>query len=407
LKQAPTNLRGFAIKTKPPDESEASGLDFHRIVTAYRHLLSKPSLSRSEEIAVDEISRKLYDLLLAPLEDYFAGKTELLIIPEGILAFVPFETLKMPDGRYLVERYDIRYAQSLAINEMIEKRIALRNRGAARQDGEPALLAFGGAVYNPETYQDDMHGSEGTTVAEPLHEPDQDSNAAAEFGSESHFSRFREETLSAMNRNMSARGAYAALGLAGWSNLPGTLAEVKSIGRIVGNSTIVTGGEAGESRVKELSHSGALKNYRIVHFATHGIVVPDFPELSAIVLSLESEGDGGDDGYLTMKEISRLDMDADFVNLSACETGLGAVYSGEGIVGLTQAFLVAGANGLSVSLWQVADDSTMKLMVGLYELVSRQDLTYYQALNEMKRRFIRDPDYQKPFYWAPFVYYGK
>ena len=76
------------------------------------------------------------------------------------------------------------------------------------------------------------------------------------------------------------------------------------------------------------------------------------------------------------------------------------------MVGLTQAFLVAGANGLSVSLWQVADESTMEFMIGVYELTTEKGLSYREAMNEMKRRFIRDQRYGRPFYWAPFVYYG-
>ena len=108
-----------------------------------------------------------------------------------------------------------------------------------------------------------------------------------------------------------------------------------------------------------------------------------------------------------MREISQLELAADFVNLSACETGLGKIYSGEGVVGLTQAFLVAGANGLSVSLWQVADESTMNFMVGLYRLVRSGSLDYAHAMTAIKRSFILDPRYRNPFYWAPFVYYGR
>ena len=108
-----------------------------------------------------------------------------------------------------------------------------------------------------------------------------------------------------------------------------------------------------------------------------------------------------------MKEIAALDLHADFVNLSACETGLGKMYGGEGVVGLTQSFLVAGANGLSVSLWQVADESTMEFMTGLYRLVRDKGLAHDRAMTAMKRRFLADERFKLPFYWAPFVYYGR
>jgi len=95
------------------------------------------------------------------------------------------------------------------------------------------------------------------------------------------------------------------------------------------------------------------------------------------------------------------------VDLSACETGLGKVYQGEGVVGLTQAFLVAGARSMAVSLWQVADESTREFMVGVYRLVQEGGMPYARAMTEMRRQFIRSGRWREPFFWAAFVYYGR
>ena len=222
----------------------------------------------------------------------------------------------------------------------------------------------------------------------------------------------RGQTLAVLDEGESTRSAYNELGLSGWGNLPGTLTEVIAIGRIFTGSLIYKGADVSEYKVKQLSTNGLLDDYKVLHFATHGLVVPEIPELSAIVLSLFANEQHNEDGYLTMKEIAMLDIKADFVNLSACQTGLGKIYGGEGVVGLTQSFLIAGANGLSVSLWQVADESTMQFMIGMYTLVQEQGFTYDRAITEMKRRFINQTnengkDYSKPFYWAPFVYYGE
>ena len=181
---------------------------------------------------------------------------------------------------------------------------------------------------------------------------------------------------------------------------------------IISQCTIYTGADVSEYNLKQLSDDGNLRDYKVLHFATHGLVVPELPELSAVVLSLFENEQNNEDGYLTMKEIALLDINADFVNPSACETGLGKIYGGEGIVGLTQSFLIAGANGLSVSLWQVADESTMQFMIGMYKLVEEEGYSYDEAITEMKRRFIgrtndNGLDYSNPFYWAPFVYYGE
>ena len=111
-----------------------------------------------------------------------------------------------------------------------------------------------------------------------------------------------------------------------------------------------------------------------------------------------------------MDKIEQLKLKADFVNLSACETGLGKIFGGEGIVGLTQSFLLAGANGLSVSLWSVNDASTSKFMVALYNLVEQKKIGYGDAITEIKRDFIQGKFgevYKSPYYWAPFVYYGR
>ncbi|MBD3167332.1 CHAT domain-containing protein, partial [bacterium] len=226
-----------------------------------------------------------------------------------------------------------------------------------------------------------------------------------------YWERYLEETFRARGpetRSGSARAAYAALGVADWSNLPGTLEEVESIQRTIRDAETLTGKEVSEAVVKQMSDSGALADYRILHFATHGLVVPVIPELSAIVLSQTEADSSGEDGYLRMGEITELKLAADFVNLSACETGLGRVYGGEGVVGLTQAFLIAGANGLSVSLWQVADEATARFMEQLYKRVE-QGMSYPEAMAAVKRSFINGEqggEKTHPFFWAPFVYYG-
>jgi len=214
----------------------------------------------------------------------------------------------------------------------------------------------------------------------------------------------------ALNRGDSVGKLYARLRGGTWSNLPGTLQEVKAIQQVVSGAEIMTGKNVNEAAVKELSRKGELSDYKVLHFATHGDVDPQIPELSALVLSQFEMDKGEEDGYLRAEEIHQLDIQADFVNLSACETGLGKLYSGEGIVGLTQAFLLAGANGLSVSLWSVVDESTAQFMVALYKLIEEQGLSYAEAITEVKRRFIAGDfgeEWKAPYYWAPFVYYGK
>jgi CHAT domain-containing protein len=299
----------------------------------------------------------------------------LIIIPDGILNFLPFETLIDDQGSYLVEGYHITYAQSLGVLELIKKRQYSQSR--------KPLLAFGGAEYEGQKYEEEMFEHK-TTLAS-----------------------LQKQVDILLRRKSSLQPIYAQLGRGGWENLPATLDEVKAIQTIVTGVDLLTGKNVNEMTVKHLSDIGELANYKVIHFATHGDANPYIPELSALVLSqLERSKD---DGYLRAGEIINLSLKADFVNLSACETGLGKLYSGEGVVGLTQAFLIAGANGLSVSLWQVADESTALFMAALYSSVEKQGLSYAEAMTTVKRYFINGDfgeAWKAPYFWAPFVYYG-
>ena len=153
--------------------------------------------------------------------------------------------------------------------------------------------------------------------------------------------------------------------------------------------------------------SGGLENFKIIHFATHGFVNTEEPELSAILLAQDSTCK--QDGILFAGEISNLKLKSDLVTLSACETGLGRQYDGEGIVGLTRAFLYAGAKNIIVSLWQVNDKSTSDLMIDFYKgiLTKRKNQNYSQSLRKAKLKMIDEGKFSNPFYWSPFILIGK
>jgi CHAT domain-containing protein/Flp pilus assembly protein TadD len=186
-------------------------------------------------------------------------------------------------------------------------------------------------------------------------------------------------------------------------NLPASESEVKEIKLLFGSNgraDLKTKSEASEALLK----SDQLKQYKYVHFATHGLVDEGKPELSRIFLAPDQE----EDGSLYAGEIYNLKINADLVTLSACETGLGKIAKGEGIVGLSRALQYAGANNLIVTLWQVADASTALLMVKFYDvhLHSNSPKGYHQALRQAKLHLMQMPEYQSPYFWAPFVLIG-
>lgn len=188
------------------------------------------------------------------------------------------------------------------------------------------------------------------------------------------------------------------------SPLPGTETEVKQIQELLQGKqiacNILINQEANETSIK----SETLRNYDLIHFATHGIVDEDNPDLSRIFLQNDSEAE---DGNLFSGEIYNLHLNANLVTLSACQTGLGKISKGEGVIGLSRALVYAGAKNLVVSFWSVADESTSQLMTTFYQhLITTKETTFAEALRGAKLKMIRQQKYASPFYWAPFVLIG-
>ncbi|HKQ73805.1 MAG TPA: CHAT domain-containing tetratricopeptide repeat protein [Blastocatellia bacterium] len=150
-----------------------------------------------------------------------------------------------------------------------------------------------------------------------------------------------------------------------------------------------------------------LRDYRIVHFATHGLLNNEHPELSGLVLSLVDEQGRSQDGFLRMHEIFNLQLPAELVVLSACQTGLGKEVKGEGLVGLTRGFMYAGAARVMASLWEVNDVATAELMKRFYRRMLRDGMRPAAALRAAQIEMWKTPQWQSPFYWGAFVLQGE
>jgi CHAT domain-containing protein len=185
------------------------------------------------------------------------------------------------------------------------------------------------------------------------------------------------------------------------NDLPGTETEVNAIAHLfAGNSKISIRSEANEFVVK----SKEVNNFNYLHFATHGVVDATDPALSRIFLTSK----GVEDGSLYCGEIYNINMNADLVVLSACETGLGKISTGEGVIGLSRALVYAGAKNIIVSFWKVADESTSELMVDFYTtLLQNKNKGFSEVLQKAKIDMITQGKYSSPYYWAPFILIGK
>ena len=150
--------------------------------------------------------------------------------------------------------------------------------------------------------------------------------------------------------------------------------------------------------------SQSIASYRYIHFATHGIINEEHPGISGIVLTPE-DSLATEDGILFADEIYNLELEADLVVLSACESGLGKIVKGEGLLGLTRGFIYSGAQNVVVSLWQVADQSTAEFMIQFYQYILNGQ-SYGMALWKTKLDFITDSRYAYPLEWSPFILIG-
>lgn len=321
-------------------------------VTAYRRALTRP-VSQLTLGAAERTTRaarlRLDEAVLAPIEPALKGTAALVIVPDGALAYVPFETLG--GQRSLVARTAVSYASSASALA------ALRREDASPAGAVKTLVAFGDPVFD----------------------------AVAASG------------RSALAASHAERGFSFA-------RLLHARAEVTAIANLfpTGRRQVYLGAGADEDAVKQAT----LAQYRYVHFATHGALDEDIPARSGLLLGRGPAS--AEDGLLQTREVLRLRLNADLVTLSACSTGLGRLVDGEGVLGLTRAFLYAGARSVVVSLWNVNDAATAELMRAFYQGLSR-GLPKARALQAAKLRLANGANrlWRHPYYWSAFVLIGE
>jgi CHAT domain-containing protein len=149
-----------------------------------------------------------------------------------------------------------------------------------------------------------------------------------------------------------------------------------------------------------------LEQYRILHFATHGLLNSQHPELSGLVLSLVDKNGGEIDGFLRLQDIYNLKLSADLVVLSACQTALGKDIKGEGLISLTRGFMYSGAPRVVASLWKVDDVATAELMTVFYRKMLVENLRPAAALRGAQAEMIKQTRWKSPYYWAGFIIQG-
>ncbi len=323
-------------------------------IESFRFALLNPDKSNNDFFTKGGYS--LYKTLLQPAEPYFSKRSKLIMIPDGILNYLPFEVL-LTDNKgigpgnlysglpFLIKKYPISYAHSASV---LKSLLSEHARAKVSDPDNKKLIAFGDPVY--ENVNDTSYPSV---------------------------------------------GSYKRLEYSG--------KEIENIASYFkkGNAEIYLRENATEENVKR---EGELKKFNYIHFATHGFIDEGKPDFSSLVLTKTNNSE--EDGFLQATEIFNLNLNADMVVLSACQTGLGKLVRGEGMVGLTRAFMYAGTPTVLVSLWSVSDISTSILMGEFYRNLVIEKLSKTDALRKAQLSMLGNEKFAHPFYWAPFVIIG-
>ncbi len=328
-------------------------------------------------------SNALYKTAVEPAASTIGDK-RLLVVADGSLNYIPFEALVTSGGGdysalpYLVKAHEIVYAPSASV-------IAVTRRQKAVPSGNNVLL-----------------------VADPVFSPDDPRalRSAAKPSDEGADTRGLGLASALTDVAGAPANPSATKGLR-LARLNGTRVEAEQIAQLARASgrqaEVWTDFNASEESLQ--THD--VKRYRVMHIATHGLLNAERPQFTGLVLSLVGNK-RSEDGFLRTDEIFNLNLGARLVMLSACETGLGKEKRGEGVIGLTRAFMYAGAPTVGVSLWSVADRSTAELMTDFYKrLLAKQALSPGAALRAAQTAMIAGKRYSDPFYWAPFVLVGE
>lgn len=379
----PGSVQGFELPGRARIEEAAS--TYYRVLTARnQHVPGEKTPERSRRVKeadaqVRKAAVELSQLVLAPVEGLL-GRGSLLVVADGALQYIPFAALPLPSsGIPLIQRQEVVSLPSASVLAVLRQET--RQRGRA-----PKTLAV---LADPVFRADDSRLPRRITVPTPR-------NPTAAASLEPH----RGFPLSlSKDREMEASP----------SKLPRLFFsedEARAIAALVPADQRFEA--LGFAASRQTATSGELGKYRMVHFATHGLLRSDHPELSSLVLSLyDQQGRLQDDGFLRLSDVYNLELQADLVVLSACQTALGKEIRGEGLVGLTRGFMYAGAERVLASLWSVEDRATAELMKRFYHALLVENLRPAAALRQAQLDMAESPRWSSPYHWAGFSLQGE
>jgi CHAT domain-containing protein len=355
----------------------------------YELLTARPKRGTPPDPQLITQAQALSRMLLGPVASRLGSK-RLVIVAPGTLSYLPFAALPMPAGEKrqagnyqpLVTRHEIVNLPSASVLSVIRREMA------GRKPATQSIAVLADPVF--EASDPRLASAKNNNAsAETQDAPSQPSGVNAE-GVE----------LTRAIRTMNFANART-----GFTRLVFSRQEAESIFALVSGEKGLKATDFHASRALVLS--GQLSQYRILHFATHGLLNNEHPELSGLVFSLIDKDGKPQDGFLRLHEVYNLQLNADLIVLSACETGLGKEIKGEGLIGLTRGFMYSGAPRVVASLWNVDDLATAELMKLFYRGLLKDGLPAAAALRAAQYEMSKQRRWASPYFWAGFVLQGE
>ncbi|MEG5040046.1 tetratricopeptide repeat protein [Microcoleus sp. B3-C5] len=345
--------------------------DLEKAARNFRDAVTNPHY-RNIPDRVAEANNTLSQIILQPVAAQLAQK-RLLIVGDGILNYLPFAALSLPGKSGENGNPPLIVDHEIVLLPSASTLGILRQNYSDRQPPTRTLAILADPVFSPE---DERVKNQSTA-----------SNLQA---------------IESVNPGLSRSGRDNNLQL---SRLNFTRQEAQIIQALVPANSRTESLDFEASRAVATSQN--LSQYKIIHFATHGLANSTNPELSGIILSLVDEKGNSLNGFLRLTDIFNLKLAADLVVLSACQTGMGQNIQGEGMVGLTRGFMYAGAQRVVVSLWSVDDEGTATLMSSFYQGMLQKGLTPAAALRAAQLQMLKQEEWRSPYYWAAFTLQGE
>lgn len=385
---------GVSVYDLPPASVvNAAARRFYRLLTSRnRFVAGESDAQRAAREAAEQrqfasLASALSAMLLRPVADQLQQK-RLLIVGDGALQYIPFSALPLPGSKPgsaalapLIASHEVVNLPSASVMAMLRQEVAQR-----KNDHLQTVAVLADPVF-------DKNDARVRAFASPR-EP-------ASASAASHFAGDSAQLL----RSIEDAGISAGNGKARLPRLAFTRQEAASILALAGKGQGMEALDFQASR--DLAASPELAHYRIVHFATHGLLDSRHPELSGLVFSLVDEQGNPRNGFLGLEDIYNLNLPADLVVLSACQTALGKEISGEGLVSLTRGFMYAGAPSVVASLWKVNDAATAAWMAEFYRGILQEKLSPSAALRQAQLALLKHKRWSNPYNWAAFTLQGE